>query len=259
MALNIHQIERNVNHLSDKLDRELYLKTIVVPTSKLIFTQPFLMKYRVKHYINTIKKDSDTYETKDKYENVCVVKENTNYVILGGNCTSYAIIKLGFKNIKVRVFHPKALEIWVGRRFYKGKQIRKRTSEIIILKNSYDYNENNRKLLWLALNLQLYLHRKGLNTKNWHHEGTIIDTNKNTFLIPEHYTIHEKRQDDEPPILVKTAKNTYLIIDGIERYKQANKKKIEARIFTIYYKHSIMEKWLKHISHEFNMRWNGTT
>jgi len=247
---NIEELEKGVAHLCDKLDRELYLKTIGVPTSKLIFTQPFLMEYRIQQKMKLpIPKAKDM---------VCVVKENTNYVIVGGNCTAYSLIKRGFKRIKVRVFdHDKALKSWVGRRFYNGKQIRINFNQIKILKNLYDYHENNRKLLWFALALGLYQLRER-KFENWHYEGCVININKNNFLIPEHYITHENRQDDEPLLLVKMQENTFYVIDGIERlnkYKQTNKTKIEAWIFTIYNQPNI-EAWLKEIPYKFNTVWN---
>lgn len=185
---------------------------------------------------------------------VCVVKENSNYVIVSGNCTAYSLIKKGFKRIKVRVFdHDKALKNWVGRRFYKGKQIRINFDQIKILKNSYDYNENNRKLIWFILQLQRI--KYGFDTEDFHYEGCIIDTtNKSGFVIPESYITHENRQSEEPLILVKIKENVYLVIDGVERLKQIQ---VEAWIFTIYYDYSAIETLLKQISHEFNMNWNG--
>ena len=260
--VNIHQLERNVTKLSAQLTPKLYLETITIPTSKLIFTQSFLMQYRINYHTNRIKKQHRTrnvYYAKGDYENVRVAEENSNYVIVGGNCTSYAVIKLGFKQIKVALLQHEAIQLFRGRRFHKHKPIRKTINEIIILKNSYDYNENNRKLLWFTVKLSLRLLTCGFNSIDYHHEGHIIDINKNTILIPQNYTIHQNRQTDEPLLLVKRQENTHLIIDGIERlasYRQTNKNEIEAWIFTIYPQHPMLETWLKQIPHEFNKTWN---
>jgi len=240
--IDIREVEKKHAYLCDKLDRELYIKTIAVPTSKLIFTQPFLIEYRIRYH-------TEQPIPAGKHM-VCVVKENSNYVIVSGNCTAYSLIKKGFKRIKVRVFdHDKALKNWVGRRFYKGKQIRINFNQIKILKNSYDYKENNLKLVWFILQLQRI--KYGFDAEDFHYEGCIINTNESSFVIPE---THENRQSEEPLILVKIKENEYLVVDGVERLKQTQ---IEAWIFTIYYDYSAIETLLKQISHEFNMNWNG--
>jgi len=248
--MNVREVEKNVQYLCAKLDRELYLKTITVPASKLIFTQPFLIQNRIDYHMNQ--------PIPAGKHMVCVVKENSNYVIVSGNCTAYTLIKKGFKKIKVRVFqHDEALKNWVGRRFYKGKQIRINLDQIKILKNSYDYHENNRKLLWFALRFMFQLQ---LSNENWHCEGCIIDTTKSSFVMPESTFLCDLKarikltQNEEPLILVKIKENQYLIIDGEERLK---KPKIEAWVFTIYRDYSTIETSLKQISHEFNMNWNG--
>lgn len=48
--IDLREVEKKHAYLCDKLDRELYLKTIAVPTSKLIFTQPFLIEYRIRYH-----------------------------------------------------------------------------------------------------------------------------------------------------------------------------------------------------------------